>query len=91
MQDWQADGGQGNFNGTAPHVYVATAAQHCYGCLKPLENPTPGHTTKASAMVVQCPDCRQLYCFECDVYIHEQLHNCPGCEGIPPTTALTEK
>lgn len=31
-------------------------------------------------MVLQCPRCTQLFCFECDAYVHEQLHNCPGCE-----------
>ena len=27
--------------------------------------------------------CRQLYCFDCDLYIHESLHVCPGCEAGP--------
>ena len=31
-------------------------------------------------MVLRCPLCRQLFCFDCDVYIHDALHNCPSCE-----------
>ena len=33
-------------------------------------------------MVLKCPMCDQVFCYECDVYIHESLHNCPGCETI---------
>ena len=27
----------------------------------------------------QCPDCKNLFCADCDAYLHETLHNCPGC------------
>lgn len=27
----------------------------------------------------QCPDCDQYFCVDCDAYLHETLHNCPGC------------
>lgn len=27
----------------------------------------------------QCPDCKNIFCADCDVYLHEELHNCPGC------------
>ena len=32
-------------------------------------------------MVVACPRCACVFCFDCDAYIHESLHNCPGCES----------
>lgn len=32
----------------------------------------------------RCTGCKQLYCFDCDLYIHEALHVCPGCEVEPP-------
>lgn len=65
--------------------------QHCYGCLSPFD-PGDGRSSTSSAaagpgpssVVLQCPDCRLLYCFDCDVYIHEHLHNCPGCDSLPP-------
>jgi transcription initiation factor TFIIH subunit 2 len=31
-------------------------------------------------MVLRCPACREIFCFDCDVFCHDALHNCPGCE-----------
>lgn len=31
---------------------------------------------------VACPKCKQYFCLDCDIYIHESLHNCPGCESF---------
>lgn len=28
-----------------------------------------------------CPDCRNFFCIDCDLYVHETLHNCPGCQA----------
>ncbi len=38
--------------------------------------------TQELGVVVRCPECKQLFCYDCDLYIHETLHNCPGCETI---------
>lgn len=27
----------------------------------------------------QCPECKNVFCADCDAYLHETLHNCPGC------------
>lgn len=35
-----------------------------------------GNTSRYS-----CPDCRNFFCIDCDLYTHETLHNCPGCES----------
>ncbi|ETV75839.1 hypothetical protein H257_09819 [Aphanomyces astaci] len=40
----------------------------CFSCLWPL---TSGY---------QCPTCRHSFCSDCDMYIHDSLHNCPGCK-----------
>lgn len=32
-----------------------------------------------SKNVSQCVKCKNLFCFECDVYIHEDLNQCPFC------------
>ena len=29
--------------------------------------------------VYQCPDCRNIFCTECDIFFHETLHSCSGC------------
>jgi len=44
----------------------------CYGCLIP---PT------SSSLYFTCPRCKQSFCLDCDLLIHESLHNCPGCEN----------
>jgi len=33
--------------------------------------------------VFQCPLCHQMFCGECDLFVHETLHTCPGCAGRP--------
>ena len=32
-----------------------------------------------NGMKLVCPKCKTGFCITCDVYIHEELHNCPGC------------
>ena len=29
--------------------------------------------------VFQCSTCHHLFCLDCDLFIHESLHSCPGC------------
>lgn len=41
-------------------------------------------------LVVWCSRCTQPFCIECDIYVHEQLHNCPGCLSSPPQLRLSE-
>ena len=36
--------------------------------------------TLAVPMVLRCGRCTCVFCYECDNYVHESLHNCPGCE-----------
>ena len=64
---------------------------YCYGCSCVLEDPqiAGGRTGRgvvvptAPAWVLRCPDCRRLFCMDCDAYVHEHLHSCPGCECLP--------
>jgi len=32
-----------------------------------------------SLLRFQCPDCQNIFCADCDSFLHETLHNCPGC------------
>ncbi|KAE8806048.1 general transcription factor IIH subunit 2 [Hordeum vulgare] len=50
--------------------------QNCFGCQQSLIN-----TGGQSNIHVRCPKCNHHFCFDCDIYIHESLHNCPGCES----------
>ena len=27
----------------------------------------------------RCPECQNVFCVNCDSYLHDALHNCPGC------------
>ncbi|CAH9088726.1 unnamed protein product [Cuscuta europaea] len=49
----------------------------CFGCQQSLLNPgnIPGPC-------VACPKCKKHFCLDCDIYVHESLHNCPGCESL---------
>lgn len=57
------------------------SGSYCFGCLKDLKaQPDASSLTSSPGVVVSCPDCHQLFCFDCDAFVHEVLHNCPGCE-----------
>mmetsp|Transcript_3700 Transcript_3700/g.16249 ORF Transcript_3700/g.16249 Transcript_3700/m.16249 type:complete len:402 (+) Transcript_3700:95-1300(+) len=52
-------------------------ARNCFACnLKFDRSGARGNDDAPSV----CPKCKKIYCFQCDVFIHEKLHNCPGCE-----------
>ncbi|KAJ6262159.1 hypothetical protein Dda_2964 [Drechslerella dactyloides] len=45
--------------------------------------------TPAAAPISQryaCPNCRSHFCIDCDIFAHESLHNCPGCQAISAST-----
>jgi transcription initiation factor TFIIH subunit 2 len=41
----------------------------CYGCQKHVPD----------TMVYQCVQCKHVFCVDCDLFVHETLHSCPGC------------
>ena len=42
----------------------------CKGCFEEFD---------ITSLVMQCPSCNNVFCIECDLFIHNSLHNCPGC------------
>lgn len=56
----------------------------CFGCQQFL--PNPGITGSKAGVRLACPKCKHHFCFDCDIYIHDSLHNCPGCESSPAIT-----
>ncbi|KAI9831251.1 MAG: hypothetical protein M1819_005179 [Sarea resinae] len=32
----------------------------------------------------ECEACHQHFCIDCDLFAHEVLHNCPGCQSLAP-------
>ncbi|KIY95439.1 hypothetical protein MNEG_12523 [Monoraphidium neglectum] len=84
-----SSGGGGGGGGGGGALWGATwqeggSSLYCYGCLRPLAPESDGLDAAAAedgpGLVLRCQLCRRLFCFECDAYIHESLHNCPGCE-----------
>ncbi|KAL7454184.1 hypothetical protein ACHAWC_005816 [Mediolabrus comicus] len=65
----------------------------CFGCLRiigcrPVNNAsqqqsnnreTANEQTTEAILRFQCPECRNVFCPDCDAFLHETLHNCPGC------------
>jgi transcription initiation factor TFIIH subunit 2 len=56
--------------GVPPFVEIKPNDQRfCYCCNVSLDR----------KLQLQCPNCKQIFAAECDIFIHEKLHNCPGC------------
>ncbi|SMN18658.1 similar to Saccharomyces cerevisiae YLR005W SSL1 Component of the core form of RNA polymerase transcription factor TFIIH [Maudiozyma saulgeensis] len=58
--------------------------ENCFSCQKSfptLRNNKTGKLLTSSRY--RCSDCSQDFCIDCDVFIHEILHSCPGCESKP--------
>ena len=57
---------------------------NCFSCqvhFPILRNHKTGELLTSSRY--RCSDCTKDFCIDCDVFIHEVLHNCPGCESKP--------
>ncbi|KAL7321186.1 hypothetical protein PS15m_000984 [Mucor circinelloides] len=49
---------------------------HCFSCLTEFADKTD------TAGKFSCLKCGQEFCAECDIFVHEVLHNCPGCWSV---------
>lgn len=75
-----------------PYKEVPVAAsydsQYCFGCqLKFPRGVRPGTKSKGTLESLtssryRCMKCEKDFCINCDVFVHEVLHNCPGCENM---------
>jgi len=78
-----------------PWKEVPGSGLHCFGCLRRLGNGSEGEGPGSlggvgqgaaeewldgPSLLLRCPLCRQLFCVDCDAFVHETLFNCPGCE-----------
>lgn len=53
---------------------------NCYSCAKSI-----GETERN---VYQCETCRKIMCLDCDLFIRETLHTCPGCASDSNTALM---
>ncbi|OUM60143.1 hypothetical protein PIROE2DRAFT_63340 [Piromyces sp. E2] len=66
-----------------PRQKITSASPtYCFGCQQPFENiPTIMNRNPAEqgSGRYECPQCLKQFCVDCDIYIHDVLHNCPSC------------
>ncbi|KAI4502951.1 hypothetical protein M0802_001995 [Mischocyttarus mexicanus] len=56
----------------------------CYGCQKIL--------SQKDKKIYICEKCSRIFCIDCEIFIHESLHTCPGCATNQTTyQKFTEK
>lgn len=61
----------------------------CHACLTPFPSPPKKHDAAADQGSVglsessryACEVCGNHFCIDCDLFAHEVLHNCPGCQS----------
>nr|XP_016926934.1 general transcription factor IIH subunit 2 isoform X2 [Drosophila suzukii] len=62
-----------------------SGVRECYACFKALGQVAD---KVADKVVYKCGFCKQFFCVDCDVFIHETLHACVGCNTIPGVDGL---
>ena len=71
----------------------------CFACLKPFPTSLKTSTVSkgprsasqpasTSTSRFECPVCRRHFCIDCDLFAHEVVHNCPGCQSAKMQTSL---
>ncbi|CAG8746846.1 6970_t:CDS:2, partial [Acaulospora morrowiae] len=59
----------------------STTETHCFACQMPFPTFSDNKQTNVDipSGIYTCPKCKQYFCLDCDVFVHEVIHNCPGC------------
>ncbi|KAG8225865.1 hypothetical protein J437_LFUL004795 [Ladona fulva] len=55
-------------------------AVSCHACLY--------HFKNTDKMCYRCETCHQIFCLECDLFIHDVMHVCPGCSSNQRTYGI---
>ncbi|KIW79563.1 hypothetical protein Z517_06175 [Fonsecaea pedrosoi CBS 271.37] len=75
------DRSQGTVRSTGSQASSSTP-----GTSRPSQPTVPPPTTSTSRY--ECPVCRKHFCIDCDLFAHEVVHNCPGCQSAKMQTSL---
>ena len=60
------------------------AKLNCFSCMKALDH-------SYESKVYQCRKCSFTFCLDCNLFIHETLHSCPGCVNSRCDLPVTRK
>ncbi|KIL66269.1 hypothetical protein M378DRAFT_75306 [Amanita muscaria Koide BX008] len=60
---------------------LSERATECHACSRPFPLTPAASATEGMSPVgrYRCPECHNEFCSECDVFIHDVVHCCPGC------------
>lgn len=73
----------------------ASKSSNCFACGTPFPPvPPPSQWESRESMVkgmsvssrYECTVCKNHFCIDCDVFCHEIVHNCPGCQSAASVT-----
>ena len=76
----------------------AWRSSHCFACGKPFPDVPPrdqwekrtedGKRISTMSSRYECTFCAKHFCIDCDLFAHEVVHNCPGCQSGNLHTSL---
>lgn len=66
----------------------------CFGCQKVFPDSRTSQSSHGQRRAdpstgrYACPTCHRHFCVDCDLFSHEVVHNCPGCQSMRMETSL---
>jgi len=60
---------------------VSSEGAECHACSRPFPTTVSTNVAEGISPVgrYKCPECNNEFCSDCDVFVHEVVHCCPGC------------
>ncbi|PPQ65675.1 hypothetical protein CVT26_000307 [Gymnopilus dilepis] len=59
---------------------IPEGSSACHACARPFPlKATPAKEGLSPVGRYRCPDCHNDFCSECDIFVHDVVHCCPGC------------
>ncbi|EDR09037.1 uncharacterized protein LACBIDRAFT_249203, partial [Laccaria bicolor S238N-H82] len=64
-----------------PYGDVTDPSSSCHACSRPFPTAVSASATEGVSPVgrYKCPECHHDFCADCDVFVHDVIHCCPGC------------
>nr|CAG4640851.1 EOG090X05VA [Eulimnadia texana] len=53
----------------------------CFACMRDF--------AESDKHVYECSTCKKVVCLDCDLFVHDTLHACPGCASHPSTAQIS--